>query len=124
MSALPPKTDMCSARGHSTLGQKTERSRGPPELGEGLRVGISKKGPRSAATGQQQRRATSPNGASLQRKIRLGSRENPDFLQACRLRTFIGGDGDRRPIADHITNAKVYFQQSAARNKPNTYVAE
>jgi hypothetical protein len=64
--------------------------------------------------------------APLQRKIRLVSSENPDFLQACRLRTrlFIGDGGGRRPIADHITNAKVYFQQNAARNKPNTYVVE
>jgi uncharacterized membrane protein YhaH (DUF805 family) len=38
--------------------------------------------------------------------------------------TFIGDDGGRRPIADHITNAKVHFQQSAARNKPNTSVVE
>jgi len=38
--------------------------------------------------------------------------------------TFIGDDEGRRQIADHITNAKVYFQQSTARNKPNTYVVE
>jgi hypothetical protein len=63
--------------------------------------------------------------SALQRKIRLVSSENPDFLQAFRLRTrlFIGDDGGRRPIADHITNAKVY-SASAARNKPNTYVVE
>jgi len=50
------------------------------------------------------------------------SSENPDFLQACRLRTrllLMMEVGDQS-----LTNAKVYFQQSAARNKPNTYVVE
>jgi hypothetical protein len=55
--------------------------------------------------------------SALQRKIRLVSSENPDFLQAFRKRTrlFIGDDGGRRPIADHITNAKVYSAKRGAQ---------
>jgi hypothetical protein len=52
------------------------------------------------------------------------SSENPDFSPSLLLKDTFIGDGSRRPIADHITNAKAYFQQSAARNKPNTNVVE
>jgi len=57
--------------------------------------------------------------SALQRKIRIVPSENPDFLQAWRLRTrllVMVEVGDQS-----LTNAEVYFQQSAARNKPNAW---
>jgi hypothetical protein len=58
-----------------------------------------------------EKRASTKNQVSVQRKSR--------FSPSLPLKdTFIGDDGGRRPIAE------VYFQQSAARNKPNTYVVE
>ena len=57
--------------------------------------------------------------SAVQRKIRIVPSENPDFLQAWRLRTrllVMVEVGDQS-----LTNAEVYFQQSAARNKPNAW---